>query len=87
VVVYGVRRVAQRLCRKSIGLALRRPVEEGDQLIDDGAPIRLRRDVGGDQALGLDAERGVDAEGGFEFGGSVVHSLSLSQCPPNVYAL
>ena len=38
-------------------------------------------------ALGLDAERGVDAEGGFEFGGSVVHSLSLSQRPPNVYAL
>jgi hypothetical protein len=53
---------AQRLCRKSIGLALRRPVEEGDKLIDDGAPIRLRSDVGGDEALGLDAEDGVDAE-------------------------
>src|SRR5580700_11843660 len=71
-VVDAVRSLAKRLCRKSHCFALRRPVEEGDQLIDDGAPIRLRRDVGGDQALGLDAERGVDAERGFEFGGSVV---------------
>jgi hypothetical protein len=69
VVVDAVRSLAQRLCRKSLGFALRRPVEERDQLIDDGASIRLRRDVGGDQTLGLDAERGVDAEGGFEFGG------------------
>jgi hypothetical protein len=35
--------IAQLLCRKSIGLALRRPVEEGDKLIND------------DEALGLDA--------------------------------
>ena len=52
-VVYGVRRVAQRLCRKSLRLALRRPVKEGDKIVDDGAPIRLRCDVGGQQVLGL----------------------------------
>src|SRR3984957_15367329 len=79
-VVDAVRSLAQHLCRKSLRLALRRPVEEADQLIDDGAPIRLRRDVGGDQALGLDAERGVDAEGGFEFGGSIDHGVSFAEC-------
>ena len=80
VVVDAVRSLAQRLCRKSIGLALRWPVEEGDKLINDGAPIRLRSDVGGNQALGLDAERGVDAEGGFEFGGSIDHGVSFGEC-------
>ncbi len=43
-------------CRKSIGLA-----SEEDKLIYEGTPIRLRSEVGGDQALGLDAEGGVDA--------------------------
>jgi hypothetical protein len=37
------------------------------------APIRLRSNVVGDEALGLDAEGDVDAEGGFEFGGSAEH--------------
>jgi hypothetical protein len=32
--------LAQRFRRKSIGLALRRPVKEGNKLIYDGAPIR-----------------------------------------------
>jgi hypothetical protein len=64
VVGASIRNLAQRLCRKSLGLALRRPVEGGDKLIDDSTSIRPRRDVGGDQALGVDAERGVDAEGG-----------------------
>jgi hypothetical protein len=31
-----------------------------DGLVDDGCSAGLRRDVGGDQPLGLDAERGVD---------------------------
>jgi hypothetical protein len=64
VVVYGVRRVAQRLCRKSLRLSLRRPVKEGDKLVDDSAPIRLWRDEGGDQPLGLDPQRRIDAESG-----------------------
>ena len=81
VVVDAVRSLAQRLCRKSIGLALRWPVEEGDKLTcNDEAPIRLRSDVGGNQALGLDAERGVDTEGGFEFGGSIDHGVSFGEC-------
>ena len=63
VVVDTVRSLAQRLC-KSIGLALRQLVEERDNLINDGAPIRLRSDVGGDEALGLDAEGSVDVEAG-----------------------
>ena len=62
-VVDTVRSLAQRLC-KSIGLALRQLVEERDNLINDGAPIRLRSDVGGDEALGLDAEGSVDVEAG-----------------------
>ena len=36
----------------------------GRKLVDDGRSVGLRRDIGGHQALGLDAERGVDAEGG-----------------------
>jgi hypothetical protein len=60
----AVRSLAQRLCRKPLGLSLRWPVKEGDKLIYDGAPIRLRRDIGGDQALGLDAERGGDEGSG-----------------------
>ena len=43
-------------------------------------PIRLRSDIGGDEALGLDAEGGVDAEGGFEFGGWVDHGVSFGEC-------
>jgi hypothetical protein len=56
------------------------PSKRGDKLINDGAPIRLWSDVGGNQALGLDAELGVDAEGGFEFGGSVDHGVSFGEC-------
>jgi len=63
-VVDAFRSLAQRFCRKSLCFALRRPVEEGDQIIDDGAPIRFRRDVRGDQALGLDAERRIDEGSG-----------------------
>jgi hypothetical protein len=59
VVVDAVRSRAQRLCRKSLGLTLRRPVEEGDKLIDEGAPIRLRCDIGGDQPLRLNAESAI----------------------------
>jgi hypothetical protein len=54
-------------------------VEEGDQLVDDGAPVRLRRDLGGNHLLGLDAERGVDPEGVFEFGGSIDHVVSFGE--------
>ena len=72
--------LAQRLCRKSLGLTLRRPVEEGDKLINDGAPIRLRSDLGGDEELGPDAQRRVDSEGGFEFGGSIDHGVSYGEC-------
>jgi hypothetical protein len=60
--------VAERLRRKSLGLALLRPVEEDYQLIDDGRPIGLRRDVGGDQPLSLKAQRRAGTEGGFELG-------------------
>ena len=63
VVDAAVRNLAQRLCRKSLGLALRRPVEEGESSLMTAALSELRRDIGGHQALGLDAERGVDAEG------------------------
>ena len=61
-------------------LALRRPVEEGNQFIDDGRSVRLRRDIGRDQPLGLDAKRGVDAEDDFEFGGSTDHGVSFGEC-------
>jgi hypothetical protein len=73
VVIDAVRSLTQCLCRKSLCFALRRPVEEGDKLINDGAPIRLRSDVGGNQALGLDAERG------FESGGSIDHGVSFGE--------
>jgi hypothetical protein len=33
----------KRLLRKRLRLALRRPVEEGDKLINDGAPMERRR--------------------------------------------
>jgi hypothetical protein len=42
--------------------------------------VPLWSDVGGNQALGLDAELGVDAEGGFEFSGSVDHGVSFGEC-------
>jgi hypothetical protein len=76
-VVDAVRSLAKYLRRKSLCFALRRPVEEGDQIIDDGDPIRFRCDVRRDQALGLDAERGVGPECGFEFGGSIYHGVSF----------
>ena|ERR1700733_6323779 len=60
--------LTQGLCRKSLCFALRRPVEEGDKLVDDGRSVRLWRNIRGDQALGLDADGGVGAEGGFELG-------------------
>jgi hypothetical protein len=45
-------------------IALHRPVKEIDKLVENSRPVRLRRDVGGNQPLGLDAERRIDAEAG-----------------------
>jgi hypothetical protein len=52
VVVDAVRSLAQRLCRKSLCFALRRPGEERDKLINDGAPRTKHDFPGADQAFG-----------------------------------
>jgi hypothetical protein len=72
--------LTQGLCRKSLCFALRRPVEEGDKLVDDGRSVRLWRNIRGDKALGLDADGGVDAQGGFEVSGSIDHGGSFGEC-------
>jgi hypothetical protein len=43
-----------------------RAIEYDDQLVDDGFPVRLRRDIGGDEPLGLDADLRVGNEGAFK---------------------
>jgi hypothetical protein len=47
-------------------LALLRAVKEGNQLVDDGFSVRLRRDLGGDQMLGLDADCRVGDKAGLK---------------------
>jgi hypothetical protein len=46
-------------------VALLRPVEENNQLVDDGFSARFWRHVGGNQPL-VDAKRRVGAMGGLE---------------------
>jgi hypothetical protein len=54
--------LGERFRCKPLRLALLRPVEKGNQLVDDGGSIGLRRNIGGDQSLGLDAQRNVGVE-------------------------
>jgi hypothetical protein len=56
----------QRHRCEPLRLALLRAVEEDDQFVDDGFSVRLRRDIGGDQLLGLDADRRVGDNASFK---------------------
>jgi hypothetical protein len=55
-----------RFRRKGLSLALRGPVEEGNEFVDNCGSVRLRRDIGCDQSLSLDAERRIRAESGLK---------------------
>jgi hypothetical protein len=64
---------AQRHRGQSLRFALLRAVKEGNQVVDDGFSGRIRRDIGGDQTLGLDANRRVGDKAGFEQGFAFYH--------------
>ena len=51
--------VTQRFRSKLLRLALLQAVEKGDESVDDTWPVRLRRDIGSDEALCLNAQRYV----------------------------
>jgi hypothetical protein len=53
-------------------------IKEGNELIDDGLPVGLRRDIGGDQSFGMNAHRhvGFKCADQFDFTGSHHEFLS-----------